>query len=678
MKVYRPYVHILLLNMICVFSILAVYPSSKAATYPSEKWEHKSPQELGVDGKKLQTLPRLINGNGCVIKNGYMIFSWGDISKSEDVASAFKPVLTTLLFIALQEGLISSIDEPISKYVPELSKINNGKDSKITWYHLAMQISGYGLKEPPGVAYSYNDYAITLYYDTLMGKVYKGEPDIVLKKYIAEPLQFEDRYTFNAFGNKNRPGRLAMSVRDFARFGLLILRNGKWQDKQIIRNEYVQKILNSALPPNFPRTSGEFAEMLPRQRSLGGTRNITPVGPGYYSFNWWLNRTNLSGQLLLADAPTDSVLASGHGGKRVLLIMPSLDLVACWNDTKIEDQDSSPGNPNTLMNQAVRIIASAVTKSPSTSANQVQLGISETKFTINGRPEFLLGISYYGALGASEDSILSDLDVMQKCGFNWIRVWATWCSSDKDISAVKPVDGTPREPYISKLKWLVGECSRRGMIVDVTISRGIDITGKPRLASYEAHLNAVKTIIDSLRDYKNWYLDLSNERNIKDSRYTSFGDLIKLRQAAHQLNPQLLVTASHAGDVSKEELSRYLKEVTVDFITPHRPRDSQSPRQTEAQTRRYFEWMKEIGIFVPVHYQEPFRRSYGEWEPSIDDFLNDLKGAKAGGAAGWCFHNGDNRKSADRRPSRSFDLSRGNLFDQLDNVEKTLIKKIKE
>jgi hypothetical protein len=47
------------------------------------------------------------------------------------------------------------------------------------------------------------------------------------------------------------------------------------------------------LPPNFPRTSGEFAEMLPRQRSIGGTRNITPVGPGYYSFNWWLNRTNL-------------------------------------------------------------------------------------------------------------------------------------------------------------------------------------------------------------------------------------------------------------------------------------------------------------------------------------------------------------------------------------------------
>jgi hypothetical protein len=41
-----------------------------------------------------------------------MVFSWGDISKSEDVASAFKPVLTTLLFIAFQEGLISSIDEP--------------------------------------------------------------------------------------------------------------------------------------------------------------------------------------------------------------------------------------------------------------------------------------------------------------------------------------------------------------------------------------------------------------------------------------------------------------------------------------------------------------------------------------------------------------------------------------
>ncbi len=359
---YCQRIHSLFLNVLCISSILTVCPPSKAATYPSEKWERKSPQELGVDEKQLQMLPPLISGNGCIVKNGYMIFSWGDISKSEDVASAFKPVLTTLLFIALQEGLISSIDEPISKYIPELSMINNGKDSKITWYHLAMQISGYGLKEPPGLAYSYNDYAITLYYDTLMGKVFKDEPDIVLKKYIAEPLQFEDRYTFNAFGNKNRPGRLAMSVRDFARFGLLILRNGKWQDKQIIRNEFVQKMLNSPLPPNFPRTSGEFTEMLPGQRSLGGTRNITPVGPGYYSFNWWLNRTNLSGQLLLADATPDSVLASGHGGKRALLIIPSLNLIACWNDTKIEDQDNSPGNPNTLMNKAVGIIVSSVAK----------------------------------------------------------------------------------------------------------------------------------------------------------------------------------------------------------------------------------------------------------------------------------------------------------------------------
>jgi hypothetical protein len=51
------------------------------------------------------------------------------------------------------------------------------------------------------------------------------------------------------------------------------------------------------------------------------------------------------------------------------------------------------------MNQTVKIIASAVTKSPSTSANQVQLGISETKFTINGRSEIFTRISFYGALG---------------------------------------------------------------------------------------------------------------------------------------------------------------------------------------------------------------------------------------------------------------------------------------
>jgi len=55
-------------------------------------------------------------------------------------------------------------------------------------------------------------------------------------------------------------------------------------------------------------------------------------------------------------------------------------------------------------------------------ASGAELGIKGKQFTINGKPTFLLGISYYGALGASKDFIRSDLDDMQKYGFNWFRL----------------------------------------------------------------------------------------------------------------------------------------------------------------------------------------------------------------------------------------------------------------
>jgi hypothetical protein len=45
------------------------------------------------------------------------------------------------------------------------------------------------------------------------------------------------------------------------------------------------------------------------------------------------------------------------------------------------------------------------------------LGIEGTQFTLNGKPTFLLGISYYGALDASQDWIRRDLDDMERYGF---------------------------------------------------------------------------------------------------------------------------------------------------------------------------------------------------------------------------------------------------------------------
>jgi hypothetical protein len=88
--------------------------------------------------------------------------------------------------------------------------------------------------------------------------------------------------------------------------------------------------------------------------------------------------------------------------------------------------------------------------------------------------------------------------------------------------------------------------------------------------------------------------------------------------------------------------------------------------------------MDRLGHRAPVHYQEPFRRGYGGWQPAAGDFMMDLRGAIAGGAAGWCFHNGAQNGAPASQPRRSFDLRDKRLFDQLDSEEMRVIAEVNE
>lgn len=128
-------------------------------------------------------------------------------------------------------------------------------------------------------------------------------------------------------------------------------------------------------------------------------------------------------------------------------------------------------------------------------------------------------------------------------------------------------------------------------------------------------------------------------------------------------------------------MAKYILYTGVDFLAIHRPRNPNSPKETGKITRKYYKMMEEIGKIVSLLYQEPFRRGFNkDWEPELSDFLDDFLGAKENGAAGWCFHNGDQRNtsSIDRIPRRSFDLTEKRLFTQLDEVEKEFLNKLRE
>lgn len=306
------------------------------------------------------------------------------------------------------------------------------------------------------------------------------------------------------------------------------------------------------------------------------------------------------------------------------------------------------------------------------SSEAVTLGIDGSRFTLNGQPAFLLGMSYYAGAGAPAEFVREDFKDLKRRGFNWVRVWATWNAFRRDVSAVD-TDGNARQPYLDNLIALVKEADRQGMVVDVSLTRGEPIFDRPTIPSQAAHLQAVETLATALKPYRNVYIDLSNERSLKDTRFASFDELRELRDRVKRIDPRRLVTASSSPDIPEEEMKAYLFTANLDFIAPHRLRGKDSIARTEEQTRDYLRWMEALGKVVPVHYQEPFRRGFAFRGEGLtaEDFVRDAVGAKRGGATGWCLHNGHEGDAEDHRPRRSFDLRReeGRLFRQLDPEE---------
>src|SRR5207253_5120827 len=232
--------------------------------------------------------------------------------------------------------------------------------------------------------------------------------------------------------------------------------------------------------------------------------------------------------------------------------------------------------------------------------------------------------------------------------------------------------GAAREPFLTKLEKLIQDCDRRGIIVDVTLSRENSRIAGPRLQKIEEHERAVGALVERLRPLRNWYLDLGNERNVGDARHVPFADLKRLREVVRQSDPKRLVTASHSSDDQSfaNEIEKYVRDVKVDFLSQHRRRGQGSAGETAAASKLYRERLSALNATLPIHYDEPFRRGYTKgWEPTADDFLTDLGNAVRAGAAGWCFHNGAQVGPDDSQPRRSFDLREKRLYDQLDTVE---------
>jgi len=323
-------------------------------------WETAEADAVGLDGATLQALGDLVGGAGVVIREGKLVHRWGYAHRPRYAASVKKSLISVLNLQAVERGLLQSIDDPVVNVEPRLRELNAGQDAAMTWRQLACMTSGYGLVEAPGEAYAYNDYAVALWYDSLMNGVYQEDGTKVLQRQLAEPLGFEDKVTFKGMGEDGPEPKLRISARDLARFGQMLLQKGVFQGKRIFSEAHWQAMVSSVVPVEMPLSSGKLTPMLPGARTMGGQLNISPIGPGRYTFHLWRNWKGPSGNLMLHDAPTDTLLASGKWGEAAIWIIPSLNMVVAWNDSEIDDHHLARFDPEAEMNLVARLIVRSV------------------------------------------------------------------------------------------------------------------------------------------------------------------------------------------------------------------------------------------------------------------------------------------------------------------------------
>jgi len=198
--------------------------------------------------------------------NGY------DRESTQTSFSVAKSFVSALIGIAIEEGYIGSVDDPITKYIPELEQ--PGMD-KITIHHLLTMSSGLkysgegggggplgddaktyydpnlrelaltvGLEVEPGRRWEYNNY-----HPLLLGMVLEratGHPVATyLSQKIWRPLGMEAEGSWSLDSESSGFEKMESGINaraiDFAKFGWLYLKRGEWDGEQVVPASWVEQ-----------------------------------------------------------------------------------------------------------------------------------------------------------------------------------------------------------------------------------------------------------------------------------------------------------------------------------------------------------------------------------------------------------------------------------------------------
>ena len=300
--------------------------------------------------RRLDDLERALGGNGSVSHNGRLVHSWSAQDQHFDWLSSAKPVLSTLLFFAIQEGKATSIDQPVADFGWPLID----KDRSMTLRHLANMMSGYARPDAPGAAWAYNDYGIMLYQKTLFDRIFNQDPDQAANSRLAA-LGLQDGLRFRP---TNR--RLSATVRDFARIAEFWLERGSAAGRQLLPRRFFEQYCRPQTPRDLPHTAkASTNDYLGVGTYGGGSDHFTDFGAGIYGCNWWFNGTGRLHPLAKTwpSATARTFMSIGAGGNCAVMVPEKRLVLVC---ARGQWGKHEPGNAGSATNQCIQILLNAL------------------------------------------------------------------------------------------------------------------------------------------------------------------------------------------------------------------------------------------------------------------------------------------------------------------------------
>ena len=266
-----------------------------------------------------------------------------DADTLHNVKSVSKSVVSLTVGIALDRGLIRSVDEPIFSFFPELADLRTPEKDRLLLRHALTMTMGLKWVEatpdtgdedndesrmhraadpcryvldlpttaPAGQEFFYNTGALTLV-SAIVRKATGRPLDELARAALFEPLGIAGVQWSRVKGDTDAGGGLRLRPRDMAKIGQLVLSGGRWNGRQIVSREWIE------------------TSTAPKIKAIADGFN------GRYGYLWWLARSRVDGR------EVEWFAAQGRGGQYIRVV-PDLDLVVVVTAGYYQDYSARAG-----------------------------------------------------------------------------------------------------------------------------------------------------------------------------------------------------------------------------------------------------------------------------------------------------------------------------------------------